>query len=55
MYCYHEFKLGYLKSQKLFSIRAKEIFEPIVAEKRRRVFALFKNIFLRNRSLSSVR
>ena len=40
---------------KLFSIRVKELFEPIVfRNKRRRVFALFKSIFLRNRSLSNV-
>ena len=51
MYCYHEFKLRYLKNQKLFSIRVKELFEP----KRRRVFALFKSIFLRNLSLSNAR
>ena len=29
VYCYHEFKLRYLKNQKLFSIRVKELFEPI--------------------------
>ena len=30
MYCYLEFKLGYLKNLKLFLIRVKELFEPIV-------------------------
>ena len=30
MYCYLEFKLSYLKSLKLFSIRVKELSEPIV-------------------------
>ena len=59
MYCYHEFKLRYLKNHKLFSIRVKELFEPVVLQKKkkkkRRVFALFKSIFLRNRSLSNAR
>ena len=30
MYCYLEFKLRYLKNLELFSIRVKELFEPIV-------------------------
>ena len=30
MYCYLEFKLHYLKNLKLFLIRVKEIFEPVV-------------------------
>ena len=30
VYCYHEFKLSYLKNLKLFSIRVKELSEPIV-------------------------
>ena len=56
MHCYLEFKFRYLKALKLFSIRVKELFEPIALEKkRRRVFALFKSIFLRNRSLSNAR
>ena len=56
MYCYHEFKLRYLKNQKLFSIRLKYLFEPIVLQKKRRqVFVLSKSIFLRNRSLSNAR
>ena len=56
MYCYHKFKLRYLRNQKLFSIRVKELFESIVLRKiKRRVFALFKSIFLRNRSLSNAR
>ena len=56
VYCYVEFKLLYLKNQKLFLIRVKELFEPISsAKKARQVFALFKSIFLRNRSLSNAR
>ena len=55
MYCYLEFKLSYLKNLKLFSIRVKELYEPIVLWRRRRVLALFKSIFLRNRSLSDAR
>ena len=56
MYCYLEFKLRYLKNLKLFSIRVKELFEPIVLRiKRRRVFALFIIFFLRNQSLSNAR
>ena len=48
-------KLCYLKNLKLFLIRVKELFEPIVLRKKRRwVFALFKSIFLRNRSLSNI-
>ena len=54
MYCYLEFKLRYLKNLKLFSIRVKELFEPIVLRKKGDgFFALFKSIFLRNRSLSN--
>ena len=30
MYCYLEFKLHYFENLKLFSIRVKELFEPIV-------------------------
>ena len=51
-------KLHYLKNLKLFSIRVKELFQPIVflgGGGKRRVFALFKSIFLRNRSLSNAR
>ena len=56
MYCYHEFKLCYLKNQKLFSIRVKELSEPIVLRKEVDwFFALFESIFLRNRSLSNAR
>ena len=55
VYCYLEFKLRYLKNVKLFSVRVKELFEPVVLRKRQRVFALFKSIFLRNRSLSNAR
>ena len=47
MYCYLEFKLCYLKSLKLFSIRVKELFEPIVLRKKKVAgfFVLFKRIF----------
>ena len=48
MYCYFEFKLRYLKNLKLFSISVNEIIEAYsFTEKRRRVFALFKSIFLK--------
>ena len=53
MYCYHEFKLSYLKNLKLFSIKSKRIIWAYsFVKKRRQVLALFINIFLRNRSLS---
>ena len=56
VYCYLEFKLRYLKNLQLFSIRVKELFQPIVLRKKgRRVFALFIIFFLRNRSLSNAR
>ena len=58
VYCYLEFKLSYLKNLKLFSIRVKELFEPIVKiikNKGWRGFALFKSIFSRNRPLSNAR
>ena len=59
MYWYLELKLSYLKNLKLFSIRVKELFEPIVLWRKgdasRRVLALFMSIFLRNRSLSDAR
>ena len=55
MYCYLEIKLRYLKNLKLFSIRVKELFELQLCEIRRRVFVLFKSIFLSNRSLSNAR
>ena len=41
VYCYHEFKLPYLKNQNLFSIRVKELFEPIVLRKKGDGFLLF--------------
>ena len=41
VYCYHEFKLGYLKNQKLFSIRVNELFEPTVLRKKGDGFLLF--------------
>ena len=43
VYCYLEFKLCFLNNLKLFSIRVKELFEPIVCgEKSPRVFAFLK-------------
>ena len=57
VYCYLEFKLRYLNYLKLFSI-IKELFESILLKKKKAtgwVFTLFKNIFLRNRSLSNAR
>ena len=49
VYCYHEFKLRCLKNQKLFSIRVKELFEPIVLQKKKKKkgdgFSLFLNAF----------
>ena len=33
VYCYHEFKLHFTKNLELFSIRVKELFEPIVLQK----------------------
>ena len=41
VYCYLEFKLRYLKNLKLFSIRVKELFEPIVLRKKGDGFMLF--------------
>ena len=41
VYCYLEFKLRYLKKLKLFSIRVKELFEPIVLRKKGDGFLLF--------------
>ena len=35
VYCYLEYKLRYLKNLKLFSIRVKELFEPIVLPKKK--------------------
>ena len=61
MYYYLEFKLCYLTNLKLFSNRVKELFEPTVLRKKKKKkkkltgFALFKSIFLRNRSLSNTR
>ena len=45
MYCYIEFKLRYLKYLKLFSIRVKELFEPIVLRKKGDGFLLFLKAF----------
>ena len=47
VYCYLEFKLRFLKNLKLFSIRVKELFEPMERKKSNGIFALFKRIFLR--------
>ena len=35
VYCYPKFKLRYLKNLKLFSIRIKELFEPIVLREKK--------------------
>ena len=50
MYCYLEFKLSYLKNLKLYSIRVKELSEPIVLWRKAEGLALFIRIFSRNRS-----
>ena len=57
VYWYLEFKLRYHKNLKLFSIRVKELSEPIALwkKKKRRMEALFISIFLSNRSLSNAR
>ena len=53
LYYYLEFKLRYLKILKLFSIRVKELFEPIIivlAKKKKKKamgLALFKSIFFK--------
>ena len=41
MHCYLEFKLRYLKSLKLFSIRVKELFKPIVLGEKGNRFLVF--------------
>ena len=49
-------KFRYLKNPKLFSIRVKELPEPIVLRRKADGFLLsFKNIFFRNRSLIKAR
>ena len=45
MYCYLEFKLSYLKNLKLFSIRVKELSEPIVLWRKGDGFQLFSQAF----------
>ena len=56
MYCYLEFKLCYLKNLKLFSIRVKELVEPVVLRKKvDGLLLFFKSISSRNRSLSNTR
>ena len=46
VYCYLEFKLRYLKKLKLFSIRGKELFEPIgLREKKADGFLSFLKAF----------
>ena len=45
MYCYLEFKLCYLKNLKSFSIRVKELFEPIVLQMIADKFLLFLKAF----------
>ena len=47
VYCYLEFKLRYLENLKFFSIRVKELFEPLVSWKKATGFcSFFYNIFL---------
>ena len=41
VFCYFEFKLRLLKNLKLFSIRIKELFEPIVLREKGDGFLLF--------------
>ena len=36
VYCYLEFELRYLENLKLFLIRVKEIFEPLVLQKKKK-------------------
>ena len=55
MYCYLEFKLSYRKNLKLFSIRVKELSEPIVCEEKVTGFSSFYKLLLRNRFLSDAR
>ena len=56
IYCYLECKKCYLKNLKLFSIRVKELFEPIVLREKGNGFLFFlKAFFSRNRSLSNAR
>ena len=43
--CYLKFKLRYLKNLKLFSIRVKKIFEPIVLRRKGDEFLLFLKAF----------
>ena len=45
VYCYLEFKLCYLKNFKLFSIRVKKLFEPIVFMEKGNGFLLFLKAF----------
>ena len=46
VFCYIEFKLCYMNTQKLFSIRVKELFEPIVLRgKKADGFLLFLKAF----------
>ena len=45
VYCYLEFKLCYLKNLKLFLIRVKELFEPIVLQRKVDGFLLFLKAF----------
>ena len=56
LYCCIEFKVRYLKNLKLFSIRVKELFDPLVLRRKGDgCLLLFWNIYLRNRSLSNAR
>ena len=54
VHCYFEFKLTYLKNLKLFSIRVKELFDPIVLRKKKKKgdwFLLFLKAFSRETDL----
>ena len=44
-YSYTEFKVSYLKNLKSFSIRVKELFEPIVCEEKGMSVCTFKKHF----------
>ena len=46
MTCNHKFKLRSLKNLKLFSIRAKELYEPIACEEKATGFSSFYKHFL---------
>ena len=45
MCCYLQFKLGYPRNLKFFSISIKELFEPIVLQRKADGFSLFLKAF----------